>query len=100
MEISDFFSPVNLCEFNGGTPYPKNSLGASFKIFSNEKDFPILENAKIALIGVEDDRKAINNEGCGLAANHIREYLYKLSDHKFDLMVIDLGNIRAGHKVE
>jgi len=100
MEINDFFSPVDLSVLNDGNPYPKNSLGSTIKIYADGMEFPSLENVKMAIIGVEDDRKAVNNEGCGQASNYIREYLYKLSDHKFNINIVDLGIIKAGHSVE
>lgn len=100
MEIRDFFTPIDLFLFNDGNLFPKNCLGSILQIHSSESGFPELENAKIALIGVEDDRRAINNEGCGQAAGYIREYLYKLRDHGFTTGIADLGNIKAGHTVE
>lgn len=100
MEISDFFSPIDTSIYNDGNSFPKNSLGATIKIFSSESEFPDLENVKLALISVDDDRRAINNEGCGQASVNIREYLYKLSNHKFNVTIADLGNIKAGHSIE
>jgi formiminoglutamase len=100
MEIADYFSPLNRTDFNEGEPYIKNSLGAGIEMYSSSGEFPGLKNAKIAIIGVEDDRKAIHNEGCGDAPHDIRSYLYKLSDHQFNLKIVDLGNIKAGHRVE
>lgn len=100
MEIKDFFSPIDLSVFNDGESYSKNRLGSTIRIFSTESEFPKLEKVKLAIIGVEEDRRSLNNEGCGQAAHYIREYLYKLSDHKFNIGIVDLGNIKAGHAVE
>lgn len=100
MEIKDFFSPIDLSVFNDGESYSKNRLGATIRIFSTESEFPQLEKVKLAIIGVEEDRRSLNNEGCGQAAHYIREYLYKLSDHKFNIGIVDLGNIKTGHTVE
>jgi hypothetical protein len=38
-----------------------------------------LRSADIALIGVNEARHALNNEGCEMAPNQIRKYLYNLT---------------------
>ncbi|MCC6691178.1 MAG: formimidoylglutamase [Bacteroidia bacterium] len=104
MDIKDFFSPIDLSLFNDGEPHPKNALGYTIQIFSNENNFPELENVQLAILGVEDDRNAVNNQGCGQASTYIREYLYKLNNHQLNspvkAKIVDLGNIRQGHTVD
>ncbi len=100
MDISDFFSPLDPESLNGGNPFPKNSLGSVIRMYMRGTDFPDLTTIKMALIAVEDDRKAFGNEGCGQASGFIRDYLFRLSDPKFNFGIADLGTIKAGHSVE
>jgi len=59
-----------------------------------------LEDYKLAIISVEEDRSAINNKGCGKAPNKIRKELYELFIH-FDMPpLIDLGIIKNGATVK
>jgi formiminoglutamase len=55
-----------------------------------------LRSADIALIGVNEARHALNNEGCEMAPNQIRKYLYNLTPVHKNLKIVDLGNIKQG----
>ena len=55
--------------------------------------------ADIVLIGVKEDRNAFNNEGCALAPDYVRKYLYNLYPGIFEPKIVDLGNIKAGFQV-
>jgi arginase family enzyme len=58
--------------------------------------FPSLNNVKIALIGVEEDRNAYNNKGCAFAPDAIRRYFYQLFPHDKMPKIADLGNVKTG----
>lgn len=58
--------------------------------------FPDLDNIRIAIIGVPEDRLANRNIGCAGAADAIRPYLYNLFPPQKELKIADLGNIREG----
>ena len=59
-----------------------------------------IEDYKLAIIGMEEDRSSTDNSGCGKAANKIRKELYKLYIH-FDMpAIIDLGDIKNGKTVK
>ena len=99
MSISCFFSPVDLDEV-----FPKNSFYTDTLIETvtiHTGIFPDLNETAydIALIGVLDDRRAINNKGTALAPNAFRNRFYSLyvGDHKTS--IVDLGNIKAGDQV-
>jgi arginase family enzyme len=53
----------------------------------------------IAIIGVQEDRNAINNSGCALAPDYVREKLYLLNEGAYTTKIVDLGNIRQGETV-
>ena len=99
-DISHFFSPVNTDEINNNQNLKETQFGNLFAIHKEGNDFPDLEGIDIALIGVCEDRNAENNEGCRLAPDSVRSFLYKLYDTGFRVKVADLGNINPGHSTE
>src|SRR5690606_11434419 len=56
-------------------------------------------NIDIAIFGVKDDRRAIDNEGCSTAIDSFREKFYQLHEGAFKSRIVDLGDIKAGHSV-
>ncbi|MDP4282661.1 MAG: formimidoylglutamase [Bacteroidota bacterium] len=100
MEIADFFQPVDLMDFRfaketGGHP----RMGDMIRSYTEETEFPDYHGADIAILGVKEDRNAVNNEGCAMAPDHIRKYLYLLYPGSFNPNIVDLGNIKAGFQV-
>jgi arginase family enzyme len=75
-------------------------MGDHFIIYKEDRDFPSLQDIDIALIGVNEDRSAIGNEGCGLAADYVRSYLYNLFPSHPGMRIADLGNIVRGNNPE
>ncbi len=99
--LEAYFEPLDLVVLqNNGEDLPKDSLGKHIVAFTENSRFPDLESAKIALIGVGDDRGTLENAGCGKGMDAIREKLYKLKLHQYPLPVVDLGNIRPGETLE
>ena len=100
MDISVFFDPLDLNEFpvTSESSVPSR-LGNIININAGAPDFPDYLQTDIALLGIPDDRNALNNEGCGLAPNAIRKYLYQLYPGPYPLKIIDLGNLKTGHSV-
>jgi formiminoglutamase len=98
MSLSDFFTPIDL-----ETIIPKNGYYASHmgdRIEHYSVDFPDLEQKiDLAIIGVLDDRNAIDNPGCALAPDHVREKLYLLNEGNYNTKIVDLGNIKAGASI-
>jgi formiminoglutamase len=98
MSLSDFFTPVDVEKIIPKKGYYTSQLGNRIEYFS--VDFPDLEQKiDIAIIGVQEDRNAINNSGCALAPDYIREKLYQLNEGNYNTKIIDLGNIRQGAAV-
>ncbi len=97
MSLSDFFSPVNTSAPRDG--YFTSHLASGMEIY--QSDFPDLDNNTydIALIGVIEDRNAINNSGTALSADHFREKFYTLNKGNYNMRIVDLGNISAGQQV-
>ncbi len=69
------------------------------KIICHQNSFPDLANAQLAIIGVLEDRKAIQNEGCANGVEQIRAFLYQLNEGDFQSKIVDLGNILPGESL-
>lgn len=100
MEFAIYFEPVNISLTGSIDELPPASLGKYIDIYSPGADFPEIENTQIAIIGVPEDRMCVGNEGCAQAPDHIRKYLYRLSQGGFNIHITDLGNIKRGHSVK
>jgi hypothetical protein len=65
MDISHFFEPIDLMDFQyaseGGGHF---RMGDLIKSFTSKDNFPDYHNTDIVLIGVNEERNAVNNEGC------------------------------------
>jgi arginase family enzyme len=98
MSLSDFFAPIDAGRIIPKKGYYTSQLGSKIEYFSN--DFPSLEDkTDIALIGVQEDRNSVNNSGCALGPDYVREKLYLLNEGNYNTKIADLGNIRPGATV-
>src|SRR5258708_7186444 len=98
MSLSDFFTAIDVDKIIPKRGYYVSQLGSKIEYFS--VDFPDLEEkTDIAIIGVQDDRNSINNKGCALAPDYIREKLYQLNEGNYNTKIADLGNIKQGATV-
>jgi formiminoglutamase len=95
-DIQHFFSTIHF----SNDSYLENQIGKQITIYNNDDSFPELQDVDIAIIGVNEDRRAQNNIGCSTAPNNVREYLYNLFPGSFKPRIVDLGNIEPGHEVE
>lgn len=100
MNISAFLNPVKEEVIENSHLTHKKQIGNTITIFKNEEDFPDLEGYQVALLGVEEERNAVDNEGCKDAPDAIRHALYPLFNHWPDLKIVDLGNVKSGLRVE
>ncbi len=95
----DFLSPVKetaLANTLLNSPY---CLGNSIRIHTHQDGFPALDNIKLAIFGVQEDRNSENNFGCGDHLHFIRRKLYELFPGKWNLEIADLGNVLKGDSV-
>ena len=63
-------------------------------IIRYENDFPSFDYADMAIIGLTEDRGALNASGTVGAADAVREKLYALKKGNGACRIIDLGNLR------
>ena len=99
MPLADFLSPLNVSAFEPTGGFYSSQLGSTMEIYQN--DFPDLGDNlyDIAIIGVNEDRNATNNQGTALGPDHFREKFYSLNEGNFKSRILDLGNIKSGDKV-
>ena len=99
MDISTFLNPVRQSLIENVRLRHPRQIGNSIVIFKEGDVFPALDEMDIAIIGVEEERLAIDNEGCGRGADAIRAALYPLFNHWKGINIVDLGNIKTGFEV-
>ncbi len=99
MDISIYFDPVNIYSFEFSSIKNHKRIGDIIK-YNKQKQFPDLENIDIALIGINEERAAVNNKGCSMAPDYVRECLYKLYPPNNHEKIADLGNIKKGFNIE
>ena len=75
------------------------TLGETISIYRTEDNFPDLEGVDLAIIGVKEERGAIDNKGCADGVDYIRKALYQLFNHWPQLKVIDIGNVKIGKEI-
>ena len=71
-------------------------LGDDIVAYTERGRFPALGEARLALLGVKEDRGSVDNRGCAAAPDPIRHYLYRLAKPHEEMHIVDLGNIAPG----
>jgi len=100
MDISIYFEPAEVGDFVTSNDQQANRLGDYILSYMKENPFPDMDDIQIAILGVKEDRGGVNNQGCSLAPDIIRSYLYKLFRGNYSAKIADLGNIKSGFNVE
>ncbi len=99
MSLSDFFSPVDAAKFTPKQGFYTSQLGLKVDFYNSSFSEFEKNCYDIAILGVKDDRAAVNNSGCSLAPDHFRAQFYLLNEGAFNSKIIDLGNIIAGETI-
>lgn len=100
LDFSDFFEPIDSSRISNEKNYLSTQFGSLVRLNSVVTGWPDLEGIQLAIIGVNEDRRCVNNVGAALAPETVRENLYKLFQGDWNLKMADLGDIRAGHTPE
>lgn len=80
--------------------FESNTLSRQLKIHSRKSGIPELEDIRIAIFGVKENRLTINNNDEFLNFNGIRRAFYSLFPGNWYLNIADLGDIEKGETVE
>jgi arginase family enzyme len=97
MNIFTYLEPVSLEEINFTYDEFSPRMGNKIVTYSQKDNIPDIKKARLALLGIKEDRKSINNAGCKNAPNEIRKKLYDLSIPTYEMKMVDLGNIEMGN---
>ena len=93
-----FLRPIDLKKIIPKKGYYTSHLGRRSSIFPI--DFPDLEQkTDIAIIGVQDDRNAVNNPAAPWAPIMCAKNYISLNEGNYKTKIVDLGNIRQGATV-
>jgi formiminoglutamase len=84
-ELSVFFASIDKEKISGGNPYSDQMLGSLIEL---------------AIIGVNEGRRSVQNAACSKAPDEVRKYFYRLYQGSYTAKLADLGNIVAGDTVE
>ena len=76
------------------------TLGHHIDIHSEQNGIPDLKGIRIAIVGVEEGRRAVDNEETGQGISEIRKQIYQLFPGSWITKIADLGNIPQGNTVE
>lgn len=98
--MQEYFTPIDINKLSGVNQYTASSYGKLITTYYEGADFPNLETAQLAIVGIAEDRMSHNNEGCGLAADYVRDSLYKLFQGDYVAKIVDLGNIKKGNTID
>lgn len=100
MDIEIYFEPISLDLSAYAEQTEDFFVGNLIEPFVKSGHFPDLEGIKIALIGVNEDRKSLKNAGCADGPDKVREQLYPLFSHWNNVKIADLGNIKQGNTID
>ena len=95
----DFLSPVDDEIIQYVNSLTSQHLGNKVA-FHTDKDFPDVDKAKIAIIGVLENRGALNSADDEVNLDAIRRELYGLFPGNWQSPIADLGDIIAGNSLE
>ncbi|MGM5469688.1 formimidoylglutamase [Flavobacteriaceae bacterium LMO-SS05] len=96
----NFLSPVSDEVLAHNELRSEQTLGKKLKIHSKQKGIPELDDVKIAILGVLENRNDVDYIGEDIHFNSVRSALYSLFSGNWDTNIADLGDILQGESVE
>jgi len=96
----NFLSPVSDEVLAHSELLSEQTLGKKLKIHSKKNGIPDLDDVKIAIIGVLENRNDVNYIGEDIHFDHVRRAFYELFPGNWFTSVADLGDILQGESVE
>jgi arginase family enzyme len=93
--IKQFLIPVDNTIVKTNELLSPYQLGNTILINQNNNELNF-ENVKVAIVGITEQRNAVNNFGTNKAPDLVRSEIYKLSSFNNPTVIADLGNINEG----
>ena len=100
MDLSIYLQPVDLADFDVEGVMHERRIGDVIDTYSKGGQFPDIDEAHLAIIGVNESRNAVNNASCDKAPDKVRRYLYSLYSSNKNSKIVDLGNIVSGANID
>ena len=100
MDISIYFDTVPVDFSTESDDVNRLKMSDFTQIYTDNTSFPDLDGIKLAIIGINEERGALDNKGCAGAPDEVRNYFYKLFAHWNSVKIADLGNIKNGHTID
>jgi len=94
----EFLQPLEADLYNFITALPLQALGHK-AIFHTEDNFPDLDEASIAIVGVFENR-GLGEDKAHVHLNYIRKEFYGLYPGNWHTNIVDLGNIKEGETLQ
>lgn len=92
MDLTGYFSPVDIDVWRGGLP-KAHAIAGQLTSFDVNGKMPAITPKDIVIIGIPESRNS-SNASASFAPNEIRRFLYALSASAIKSNLIDLGNIK------
>ncbi len=99
MEALYYITPLDESIMEYVYQLPEDSIGRTIHLRTEDILVDIPENA-IILIGVPEDRNAVNNAGTGMELKQFRKEFYKYFKGNWRHPIFDLGDLRQGAEYE
>jgi arginase family enzyme len=96
----NFLTPVSDAVLAHNELIAQQALGKKIKVHSLQNGIPDLDDVRIAIIGVKENRNDVNYIGEELSFDTIRKTLYTLFPGNWNTVIADLGDINSGETVE
>lgn len=96
----EFLSPIEDIVLAHTQLLPKQSLGRTTALHTQQLGLPNIEGASMAIIGINESRNAIVKHKNPLSVSQIRMELYQLFPGNWSSNFVDLGNVDPGDTVQ
>lgn len=96
----NFLSPVSDEVLAHNELLSEQTLGKKLRVHSKQQGIPDLDEVKIAILGVLENRNDVDYMGDDIHFNNIRRTLYSLFPGNWHNDIADLGDILQGESVE
>lgn len=98
--MKNYFSPIDIDAMHLPVQDDINTIYSKMDIYKSEDHFPELEDVRLVMFGVPEDRVAVRNKGCAQAPSRIRMKFYPLALPNDEVKIADLGDLIPGQTVE
>ncbi len=96
----EYLSPLSSDVLEYLKDLPIGTLGKEVEVYAGEADLPNLENVKIAILGVKENRADLDYTGSELCFDSYRKAFYSLYPGNWNYKIADLGDIEKGSSIQ